>query len=106
MAFPTQSPNQPIRARVPLLFVAALAFCWLSLDSTPVSAQSSNAAPKITKEQAGEAALKALPGKVADVAIEKKKGKNVYVVEVVASDGSETDVFVDLESGLVLGMEK
>ncbi len=61
---------------------------------------------KINKEQATQAALQALPGKVTDVTIEKKHGKNVYVIEIVAEkDGAETDVLVDMASGAVLGME-
>lgn len=61
---------------------------------------------QISQEQATQAALQALPGKVTDVTIEKKRGKNVYVIEVVADkDGEETDVLVDMDSGVVLGME-
>ncbi len=61
---------------------------------------------KVTREQATQAALQALPGKVTDVTIEKKHGKNVYVIEIVAEkDGAETDVLVDMASGAVLGME-
>ena len=41
-----------------------------------------------------------------DVTIEKKRGKNVYVIEVVADkDGAETDVLVDTDMGAVLGGE-
>ena len=61
---------------------------------------------KISKEQATQAALQALPGKVTDVTIEKKRGKTVYVIEIVAEkDGAETDVLVDMTSGAVLGMD-
>ena len=61
---------------------------------------------KISKEKATQAALQALPGKVTDVTIEKKRGKSVYVIEIVADkDGSETDVLVDMDSGTVIGME-
>jgi uncharacterized membrane protein YkoI len=61
---------------------------------------------KVTREQATQAALQALPGKVTDVTIEKKHGKTVYVIEIVAEkDGAETDVLVDMASGAVLGME-
>jgi uncharacterized membrane protein YkoI len=62
---------------------------------------------KITKEQATQSALQALPGKVTDVTIEKKRGKTVYVIEIIAEkDGSETDVLVDMVSGVVLGMDR
>ena len=61
---------------------------------------------KISKEQATQAALQALPGKVTDVTIEKKRGKTVYVIEIVSEkDGAETDVLIDMTSGAVLGMD-
>jgi uncharacterized membrane protein YkoI len=72
------------------------------------SASSLRALPRstITKEQATEIALKALPGKVTDITIERKRGQDVYVVEIVADkDGTETDVLVDPHSGKVLGTE-
>jgi uncharacterized membrane protein YkoI len=63
-------------------------------------------AAKISKELATQNALAALPGEVTDVTIEKKQGKMVYVIEIVAAkDGAETDVLVDMDSGKVLGME-
>jgi uncharacterized membrane protein YkoI len=61
---------------------------------------------KISEEQAKQAALKAVPGEVTDATIEKKRGKMVYVIEIVArDDGAETDVLVDMDSGAVLGVE-
>ena len=73
-----------------------------------VAAQGVNApGAKISKEQATQAALQALPGKVTDVTIEKKLGKNVYVIEIVSEkDGEETDVLVDMNSGAILGMDR
>jgi tellurite resistance protein len=69
-------------------------------------AQVVNAPGKISREQATQAALQALPGRVTDVTIEKKRGKTVYVIEIVAEkDGAETDVLVDIDSGTVLGMD-
>jgi uncharacterized membrane protein YkoI len=65
------------------------------------------AEPKITKEHAGEIALLKVPGRAQTIVVERKRGKNVYVVEIIASaDGVETDVLVDMESGKVLGVEK
>jgi len=61
--------------------------------------------PKITPEQASAAALKVVPGRVTSVVIEKKQGKNVYVVEIRTRGGGEKDVFVDLMTGQVLGTE-
>ena len=63
------------------------------------------AGAKITSEQASAIALKAIPGKVTSVAIEKKLGKNVYVVEIMSETQGEKDVFVDLVSGKVLGTD-
>jgi uncharacterized membrane protein YkoI len=61
-------------------------------------------ASKITAEQAKNIALERIPGKVTDVTIEKKEGKNVYVVEIETPNG-EKDVFVDIESGKIVGMD-
>jgi uncharacterized membrane protein YkoI len=64
-------------------------------------------AAKISKEQAGEIALLTVPGRAQAIAVERKRGKNVYVVEIIAkNDGAETDVLVDMETGKVLGVEK
>jgi uncharacterized membrane protein YkoI len=61
---------------------------------------------KISKAQATQNALTALPGQVTDVTIEKKSGKNVWVIEIVAEKtGAETDVLVDMDSGIVIGMD-
>ena len=62
-------------------------------------------APKVSTDQAKAAALKVVPGRVTSVVIEKKQGKNVYVVEIVPRGGGEKDVFVDIETGQVLGTE-
>jgi uncharacterized membrane protein YkoI len=62
---------------------------------------------KITAEQASQIALAAVPGKVTDVTIERKRGRNVYVVEIAAEkDGAEIDVLIDIESGKVVGTER
>jgi Peptidase propeptide and YPEB domain len=63
-----------------------------------------SAAAKITVENAKKIALQRVPGKVTDVAIERKKGKNVYVVEI-QTDGREVDVFVDTQTGEVVGTD-
>ena len=69
--------------------------------------QSTAKAAKITADEAKEIALKAVPGKVVGIIIEKKFGKQVYVVEVIAqADSVETDVFVDPQTGEVVGTEK
>jgi uncharacterized membrane protein YkoI len=60
---------------------------------------------KITGEQATKIALKQARGEARSVSIERKLGKNVYVVEVVGKDGGEKDVFVDIETGEVVGTD-
>jgi hypothetical protein len=61
---------------------------------------------KINGNQASEIALKVIPGKANSVAIERKRGHNVYVVEILAKEnGVEKDVFVDIETGEVVGTD-
>jgi uncharacterized membrane protein YkoI len=60
---------------------------------------------KVTGEQATKIALKQVHGEARSVSIERKLGKNVYVVEVVGKDGGEKDVFVDIETGEVVGTD-
>jgi uncharacterized membrane protein YkoI len=62
-------------------------------------------AAKITEEQAKKIALERIPGKVTDVAIEKKGGKNVYVIEIQSPEQGEKDVFVDIETGRIVGTD-
>ena len=92
--------------RKPALFFVVFALIWASLAPL-AAAEKSGPVIRITEEQAGQAALKVLPGRITDVSIEKKRGKTVYVVEIVADkDSAETDVLVDIESGKVLGIDK
>ena len=60
---------------------------------------------KVSSEQAVLIALKTIPGKATSVKIERKRGKNVYTVEVMTADAGEKDVFVDIESGEVVGTD-
>lgn len=61
---------------------------------------------KISGSQATQIALKAVPGQARAVSVERKMGKNVYVVEIIAKKGKkETDVFVDIETGKVVGTD-
>jgi len=59
---------------------------------------------KISGEQATKIALAHTPGKVTSLKIERKKGKNVYTVEIQTPNG-ERDVFVDIESGQIVGTD-
>jgi uncharacterized membrane protein YkoI len=60
---------------------------------------------KISEEQAKKIALERIPGKVTDVTIERKRGKNVYVVEIQTPDQGEKDVFVDIVTGEIVGTD-
>jgi uncharacterized membrane protein YkoI len=59
---------------------------------------------KISEDRAKEIALKRMPGEATAVTIERKRGKNVYVVEIQTSQG-ERDVLVDPQSGKIIGTE-
>jgi uncharacterized membrane protein YkoI len=62
---------------------------------------------KVSSLEAKETALKEVPGKVTSMKIERYGKHNVYAVEIIATkDGVETDVFVDIESGKVVGTDK
>jgi uncharacterized membrane protein YkoI len=60
---------------------------------------------KVSGDQATKIALEAIPGKATSVKIERKKGKNVYVVEIQTAKDGEKDVFVDIESGKIVGTD-
>lgn len=49
--------------------------------------------------------MQTIPGKANSVKIERKRSKNVYVVEIITKDQAEKDVFVDIESGEVVGTD-
>lgn len=61
---------------------------------------------KINGIQATEIALKQIPGKANSIKIERLGRRNVYAVEIIADkDGAEWDVFVDIETGEVVGTD-
>ena len=67
-------------------------------------AKQKSAAAKVSIADAKRIALQRTPGKVTDVTIERKRGKNVYVVEI-QTGGGEVDVFVDTQTGEVVGTD-
>jgi uncharacterized membrane protein YkoI len=83
----------------------AIGACGLRFADTAMAQDKPAAAAKITEEQAKATALKTMPGKVTGVAIEKKMGKTVYVVEIMTEKKGEVDVFVDIVSGKVIGTD-
>jgi Predicted membrane protein len=61
---------------------------------------------KVDGVQATEIALKKKPGKANSIKIERLGKRNVYAVEILADeDGAEWDVFVDIETGEVVGTD-
>ena len=60
---------------------------------------------KISEDQAKKIALKYLPGEITGVKIERKKGKDVYAVEIQSKDRGEVDVLVDIVTGKVVGTD-
>lgn len=60
---------------------------------------------KVTREQAIEIALKVVQGEATSVEVERKLGKLVFTVEIMTPAGEETDVFVDVFTGEVVGTE-
>jgi uncharacterized membrane protein YkoI len=101
MSRKTRIAAWPASVWVPAILLLASLFC-----AVPAGA-AEEARPRIGKEQAGQNALRAIPGKVTDITVERKLGKNVYVVEVIPDkDGEETDVLIDMESGKILGTER
>lgn len=61
--------------------------------------------PKFSPDQAAGIALQLVTGKVTDVKIERKRGKSVFTVEIMTADGGERDVFVDIQTGEIVGTE-
>ena len=59
---------------------------------------------KISGAEATKIALQRIPGVVTKLEIERKRGKNVYVVEIQTPQG-EKDVFVDIETGKIVGTD-
>jgi uncharacterized membrane protein YkoI len=87
-----------------VLFAGSACAASQKADDTP---QFTLQVAKISEEKAAEIALKEVPGNVTEVVIEKKRGKKVYVVEIIEKgSGAEVDVFVDIETGEVVGTDR
>ena len=97
--------SRRLGASVALCGALAIGAGSLILSGTAIAEDKPAAGAKITEDQAKAVALKAMPGKVTGVAIEKKKGKTVYVVEIMTEKKGEIDVFVDVVSGKVIGTD-
>ncbi|MGW5417884.1 PepSY domain-containing protein [Actinomadura geliboluensis] len=60
------------------------------------------AAPEVALAQAADAALKKVPGTVAEAELDDEDGKTVWELDVLAQDGTWHDVTVDSGNGKVL----
>jgi uncharacterized membrane protein YkoI len=87
------------------LLLVAPAVAVVQAQQPGPSKERTQPAAKITVEQAKKIALERIPGEVTDVAIEKKGGKNVYVIEIRSPEQGEKDVFVDIETGKIIGTD-
>jgi uncharacterized membrane protein YkoI len=77
-----------------------------STKAAPATTASKGGAKVISEDEAKTIALKAVPGKVQDIAVEKKLGADRYVVEVIpAKGGKEVDVVIHMTTGKVLAIE-
>lgn len=87
------------------LVSAAVLVSAPAVAAPAAAAKASEAAGAITEDQAKAAALKAMPGRVTGVTVEKKRGKMVYVIEIMTASQGEKDVFVDRVTGKVVGTD-
>ncbi len=70
-----------------------------------VSAQTASAATGLSQEQIMEIALMEVPGEVTEVERERRRGKQVYEVEIIGVDGTEMEVTIAAETGEILKVE-
>ncbi len=75
-------------------------------SKTSTASAPAKSAKTISESEAKKLALQAVPGKVMDIAIEKKMGADRYVVEVIPEKGGkEVDVIIHMTTGKVLAIE-
>ncbi|CNF52771.1 Peptidase propeptide and YPEB domain [Mycobacterium tuberculosis] len=72
--------------------------------ATPAGERHDDGAPKtaVSLARAADAALKAVPGTVAEIELDDEHGRTAWEVEVVAGNGDRRDVTVDAGDGRVL----
>lgn len=106
--YKTHAPGVGLLGEGPLELVA-YGYHIEDIDIGPieVTEDAKSVTRKISDEQAREIALKAVPGEVMDVALERKMGGKRIVVEIIAAaDKAEVDVIIDKDTGKVLGIER
>ncbi|MEO3810282.1 PepSY domain-containing protein [Sphaerisporangium sp. B11E5] len=75
-------------------------------DATPSATGSPAAAPKVSREQAERAALAKVPGgRVTSAELETEDGRQLWDVEVDATDGTEHEFDIDAATGAVASEE-
>ena len=97
--------KETIRAGLLAILFLVPAMAVAQAQQPGPSKERARPAAKITQEQAKKIALERIPGEVTDVVIEKKRGKNVYVIEIQSPEQGEKDVFVDIETGKIIGTD-
>ncbi len=70
-----------------------------------VSAQSAADQTGLTKEQIIEIALLEVPGEVTEIEQERRRGKSIFEVEVLGSDGNEMEIYIAADTGEILKVE-
>jgi len=85
------------------LYIGLLAILLLPVIAAAEPSRKTGA--KISPEEASKIALEKVPGNVTEVTIERKRGKQVYVVEIQTPDEGEKDVLVDIKTGRIIGTE-
>ena len=67
-----------------------------------VSAQSGANATGLTEEQVIEIALTEVSGEVTEVERERHRGQQIFEIEILGDDGTETEIEIAAETGEIL----
>ena len=70
-----------------------------------VSAQSAATATGLTEQQVIDIALLEVPGTVQEVELETEDGMQVYEIEILAADGTETEIEIAASTGEILEVD-
>ena len=67
-----------------------------------VSAQSVADSTGLSEEQVIEIALMEVPGEVTEVELERHRGKQIFEIEILGADGTETEIKIAADTGDIL----
>lgn len=70
-----------------------------------VSAQTASDTTGLTEQQIIGIALVEVPGEVTDIEQERRRGQQVYEVEVLGTDGIEMELYIAADTGEILKVE-